>query len=341
MLYFENDYQQGAHPSVLERIVETNLIPMSGYGTDPLCESAREKIKAACESPNAEVYFLSGGTQTNRIVISTLLAPYQGVIAAKTGHVSVHEGGAIEASGHKVIELPCENGKIDIQKAREYASAFFADENNEHMVFPGMVYISFPTELGTLYSKSELLELRRLCSEYNMLLYADGARLGYALASPECDVSLEELASLCDVFYIGGTKLGALIGEALVFPKGGAPGHFITLIKQNGALLAKGRLLGAQFDALFTDELYLRLGRHAIAMAEELKAALRRKGMRFYLESPTNQQFVIMKNEAIERLRQFVRFSFWEKYDDESAVVRFATSWATDIESIAALEKVL
>lgn len=341
MLYFINDYQEGAHPAVLERLAQTNLIPLSGYGTDEICQSAKARIREACACPNADVFFLSGGTQANRVVISSLLKQYEGVLAATTGHVSVHEAGAIEASGHKVIELHGSEGKLDIPAAREYVSAFFADENNEHMVFPGMVYVSFPTELGTLYSKDEILALRRLCDDHNLLLYVDGARLGYALASPECDLDLAELASLCDVFYIGGTKVGALIGEAVVFPKGNAPQHFLTLIKQNGALLAKGRLLGAQFDALFEDGLYFKLGKHAVQMADELKEVFKRKGARFYLESPTNQQFIIMRNEEIEELREKVQFSFWEKYDEENSVVRFVTSWATSIESINALEKVL
>lgn len=341
MLYFINDYQEGAHPAVLERLMQTNLLPLGGYGTDEICQSAKTRIREACACPDADVFFLSGGTQANRVVISSLLRRYEGVIAANTGHVSVHEAGAIEASGHKVIELPGSEGKLDIPAAREYVSAFFADENNEHMVFPGMVYISFPTELGTLYSKDELLALRRLCDDHNLLLYVDGARLGYALASPECDLDLAGLASLCDVFYIGGTKVGALIGEAVVFPKGDAPQHFLTLIKQNGALLAKGRLLGAQFDALFEDGLYFKLGKHAVQMADELKKVFKRKGARFYLESPTNQQFIIMRNDDIEKLREKVQFSFWEKYDDEHSVVRFVTSWATSIESINALEKVL
>ena len=341
MLYFENDYQEGAHPSILERLAQTNLTPMSGYGTDPLCASAIEKIKLACGCPDADAFLLSGGTQTNRTVISSLLYPYVGVIAAKTGHISVHEGGAIEASGHKVIELQAVDGKLDIDAAEAYLKAYDADENNSHMVRPAMIYISFPTELGTLYSKKELQKLRAICNEYALTLYADGARLGYALASPECDVSLRELAALCDVFYIGGTKMGALIGEAVVFPKGDTSPRIITLIKQNGALLAKGRLLGAQFDALFTDELYFRLGEHAIAMAEKLKAVLKRRGMRFYLESPTNQQFVIVENAAMQALREKVKFSFWEKYDENHSVIRFVTSWATDEKSIDALEKLL
>ena len=341
MICFENDYQEGAHPSIIARLNETNLVPLSGYGMDPICESAKARIRTACACPDADVFFLCGGTQTNRIIISSLLKSYQGVIAAKTGHVSVHEAGAIEASAHKVIELPCANGKLDIPYLRQYLSSFFADENNEHMVFPGMVYISFPTELGTLYTKSELLALRSICDEYGLLLYADGARLGYALASSECDLTLPELTALCDVFYIGGTKMGALIGEAVVFPKGNAPKHFITVIKQNGALLAKGRLLGVQFDALFSDGLYIELGRRAIATAEEMKRVFKNKGLRFFLESPTNQQFIIMKDDEIAKLREKVRFGFWEKYDEESSVVRFVTSWATTLESIRALESIL
>lgn len=341
MLYFINDYQEGAHPSVLQKLCQTNLVPMPGYGTDELSRSASDRIRQACACPNADVFFIGGGTQTNRLVISSLLDRHEGVIAAKTGHVSVHEAGAIEASGHKVIELACANGKLDIEALQAYLSAFFSDENNEHMVFPGMVYISYPTELGTLYSKAELKQIRNVCDSFDLMLYVDGARLGYALASDECDLTLAELASLCDVFYIGGTKLGALIGEAVVFPRGDSPKHFVTLIKQNGALLAKGRLIGAQFDALFSDDLYLKLGRHAIETAKELKRIIKSKGLRFYLESPTNQQFIIMSNERIAKLRKEVSFSFWERYDDENSVVRFCTSWATDPASLAELERIL
>lgn len=341
MISFASDYIAGAHPDILKRLTETNMESLSGYGTDKYCESAVLKIKEACGSDVAEVFFLTGGTQTNQVVISTMLQDFEGVVAAKTGHVSVHEAGAIEYSGHKVLELDCTEGKLAAQTVSDYLKAFYADENHEHMVFPGMVYISFPTEYGTLYSKEELENLYRVCRSYNIPLFIDGARLGYGLASRYNDVSLKELASLCDVFYIGGTKMGALCGEAVVFTRNNAPKHFITQVKQRGALLAKGRLLGIQFDTLFTDNLYMRIGEYAIDMAERLKQVFMEKGYKFLLDSPTNQQFVILENAQMERLAREVCFSFWEKYDDNHSVVRFATSWSTDIKDIEALRKLL
>ncbi|MBO4879659.1 MAG: aminotransferase class V-fold PLP-dependent enzyme [Clostridia bacterium] len=341
MLSFENDYSEGAHPLILKRLSETNLEQMSGYGTDPICESARSKIRDACGTPLADVFFLTGGTQANRTVIASMLKPFEGVISAETGHIGVHEAGAVENSGHKVITLSSENGKLKPERVSSYLKAFFSDANHEHMAFPGMVYISFPTELGTLYSKAELTALNGICREFGLPLFIDGARLGYGLMSRECDVTLPELASLCDVLYIGGTKVGALLGEAVVFPKGDAPAHFMTMVKQNGALLAKGRLLGIQFDTLFTDGLYFKIARNAIDMAEELKAMLIRKNITFYLQSPTNQQFVILEDSFLEELRKYVVFSFWEKYDETHSVIRLATSWATQTECIEALDKLL
>ena len=271
MISFESDYIAGAHPKVLERLTETNMEPLGGYGTDKYCESAREKIKKACDCPQAEVHFLVGGTQTNAIVISSMLKEYEGVIAAKTGHVSLHEAGAIEFTGHKVLEIEQENGKISAETLKQYLETFYNDENHEHMVFPGMVYISHPTEYGTLYNKKELMQLSEVCRKFAIPLYLDGARLGYGLMSREADVTLSDIASLCDVFYIGGTKVGAFCGEAVVFTKQNAPKHFMTVVKQKGALLAKGRVLGVQFDTLFTDGLYFEIAEHAIKMAEELK----------------------------------------------------------------------
>lgn len=338
MISFASDYIAGAHPKVLEHLIETNLENLSGYGTDYYCKTAADKIKKACNCPDGEVYFLTGGTQTNQIIIDTMLEPFEGVVAAKTGHVSIHEAGAIEYSGHKVLELPEENGKLTATCLEILLGTFWGDENHEHMVYPGMIYISYPTEYGTLYSKEELTAIYQVAKSYRIPLFIDGARLAYGLASKECDLTLSELCSLCDVFYIGGTKAGALCGEAVVFTHKNSPKNFVTRIKQHGALLAKGRLLGIQFDALFTDDLYFEIGKHAIDLAEKLKKLFTDKGYRFFIESPTNQQFVILPNDKMEQLKAEVEFSFWEKYDESHTVVRFATSWSTtqnDIDKLA------
>jgi len=341
MISFESDYIAGAHPKVLEKLMETNMEALGGYGTDKYCESAKEKIKAACGCPGAEVHFLVGGTQTNALVISSMLKEYEGVIAAKTGHVSLHEAGAIEYTGHKVLEIAQENGKIVPELLKEYLDTFYMDENREHMVFPGMVYISHPTEYGTLYNKKELEQISDICQGYEIPLYLDGARLGYGIMSRETDVTMEDIAKCCDVFYIGGTKVGALCGEAVVFTKGNAPKHFMTIVKQKGALLAKGRVLGVQFDTLFTDGLYFDISRHAIDMAEQLQGMLKEKGYQFYMESPTNQQFVIVENGKLSELKKSVAVSFWEKYDDAHTVIRLATSWSTTQEDMDILKEVL
>ena len=341
MISFASDYIAGAHPQILKRLAETNLEPLPGYGEDAWCASAKEKIRAACGCPQAQVEFLTGGTQTNQIVISTMLREHEGVIAAQTGHINTHEAGAIEYSGHKVLELPQRDGKLDGLEVERYIRDFYADENREHMVFPGMVYISHPTEYGTLYSKKELEALSRVCRVHEIPLYLDGARLGYGLMSRETDVALEDIAALCDVFYIGGTKVGALCGEAVVFTRNNRPSHFTNAVKKRGALLAKGRLLGVQFDTLFTDGLYFELSRHAIEMAERLKAILHEKGVEFYQESPTNQQFVILDDGQAETLRTQVSFSFWEKCGPDRTVVRFATSWSTTVEDLEFLRSVL
>lgn len=341
MISFASDYVAGAHHKILERLLETNLENLTGYGTDIYCERARQKIAAACGCPEAQVDFLAGGTQTNAVIINSLLPNYAGAVAADTGHISCHEAGAIEAGGHKVITLPHQDGKLAAEPLRRYLADFYADANYEHMVQPGLVYISHPTEYGTLYSKQELQALAAVCREYQLPLFMDGARLGYALASRQTDVSLTDIAELCDVFYIGGTKVGALCGEAVVFPRHNRPPHFLTLVKQMGALLAKGRLLGVQFDALFTDDLYGEIGRHGIEMAEQLKTILHEKQLPFYLESPTNQQFVILANDRLAELKKQVDCGFWEKYDDTHTVVRFATSWSTTAEDLAALRRLL
>lgn len=337
MLSFENDYSEGAHEEVLSRLAETNMEQVAGYGTDPFCESAKEKIRKECGCPEADIYFLMGGTQTNQIVISSMLKSFEGVIAAETGHVSVHEAGAIEYTGHKVLTLPQTDGKISSGILKDYLSEFYADESHEHMVFPGMVYISHPTEYGTLYTKQELEQLSAVCRQYHLPLYLDGARLGYGLTAEGTDVTLNELAQYCDVFYIGGTKVGALCGEAVVFPNGNAPEHFVTMIKQRGALLAKGRLLGIQFDVLFTDGLYYKISRQAVETAALLKRIFAEKGYKLFIDSPTNQIFVVLDNEKMKMLREHVVFSFWEKADEDHTVVRFATSWATKPEDIEKL----
>ena len=334
MLCFENDYSEGAHPEILEHLIETNMEQLSGYGTDIYCQKAKEKIRNACGIPDAEVFLLTGGTQTNQIIIDTVLAPYEGVIAARTGHVSTHEAGAIEFTGHKVLELPEKEGKIQATDLKDLLETFYGDGNHEHMVFPGMVYISHPTEYGTLYSKQELKDLSAVCREYKIPLYMDGARLIYGLVSEGTDLTLQDIAQLCDCFYIGGTKAGLLCGEAVVFTGKNMPAHFLTRVKQHGALLAKGRLLGVQFDALFTDDLYLKIGKNAITTAAVLKNGLKEKNYEFYIDSPTNQIFIVLNNVQIKKLSEQVVFSFWEKKDDSHTVIRFATSWATRMEDV-------
>lgn len=341
MLSFENDYVEGAHEKILRRLQETNMEKLPGYGSDRYCESAKEKIRQACACPQADIFFLAGGTQTNMVVTDTWLKPYEGVVAAKTGHISVHEAGAVEYMGHKVLELEDQEGKIDAEELRRYLQSFWQDGNYEHMVFPGMVYISHPTEYGTLYTKRELEDLSAVCRKYRIPLYLDGARLGYGLMSRETDVTLPVIAECCDVFYIGGTKVGALCGEAVVFTKQNMPPHFLTMVKQHGALLAKGRFLGIQFDTLFTDDLYLEISSHAIEMAEYMKRIFRNKGYRFYLEAPTNQLFIILENERMERLKEQVRFSFWTALDESHTIVRFAVSWATKREELDRLAELL
>ncbi|MCR4834581.1 MAG: aminotransferase class I/II-fold pyridoxal phosphate-dependent enzyme [Butyrivibrio sp.] len=341
MLSFSSDYTEGAHEKILQRFVETNLEQLSGYGSDHYCDEAKEKIKKAVEMPDADVWFLTGGTQTNEIIVDTMLAKYEGAISAVTGHISAHEAGAVEFNGHEVLTVPGYDGKLKASDVRNYCETFYGDENHDHMVFPGMVYISYPTEYGTLYSKSELEEIYAVCKEYKMTLFVDGARLGYGLMSKGCDLTLPELARLCDVFYIGGTKVGALCGEAVVFTQGNTPKHFLTSIKQHGALLAKGRLLGIQFDTLFTDDLYFEISKNAIERADELRQILKDKGYKFAIENPTNQIFVVIENEKLKKLQNQVSVGFWEKYDDTHTVVRFATSWATTKEQIQEVEKLL
>lgn len=341
MLSFESDYIIGAHEKVLDALIKTNSEVLSGYGNDIHTKNAQELIKKACNSPLSEVFFLTGGTQANAVVISTMLQNFEGVISAKTGHIALHEVGAIEFTGHKVIELDGEKGKLPVKNLISYLETFYGDENNEMMIRPGMVYISHPTEYGTLYSKDELTELRKACDKYKMKLFLDGARLGYGLMSRQSDLTLPDIASLCDVFYIGGTKVGALCGEAVVFKNGATPPYFRSQTKQHGAMLAKGRLTGVQFEALFEDGLYFEISKNAIDRAEELKELFLSRGYEFFLDSPTNQQFIILTNEQMAAIGEKCRFGFWERIDDSRCVVRFATSFATTKDEIEALSKII
>ena len=341
MISFTCDYNEGAHPAILERLVATNFCQEPGYGADSFTQSAKALVREAAGCPQAEVFLLTGGTQTNSTVIATMLRDYQGVVAATTGHIAVHEAGAVEYTGHKVLTLPQHQGKICAQELKAYLETYYADGSYEHMVFPGLVYISFPTEYGTLYSKKELTDIKAVCQEYSLPLFVDGARLGYGLMSPACDVTIQELAGLCDVFTIGGTKVGALCGEAVVFPSGKAPEHFFTMVKQHGALLAKGRLTGVQFETLFTDGLYFKIARRAIDLAMRLKTLFVAKGYELFLDSPTNQQFVILPPETARALEGKVQYEVWEHLPDGRTVVRFATSWATTPEQVAELTALL
>lgn len=341
MLAFNNDYSHGAHPAVLQALVDTNMEPQPGYGTDAHTERAKQLIREACQAPDADVFFLVGGTQANATVIDMLLAPYEGVVAAETGHVACHEAGAIEFGGHKVLTIPGYEGKMHAEDLENYIQVFYENESYEHTVFPGAVYVSLSTEYGTLYSKAELAAIHAVCQKRQIPLFVDGARLAYALAADECDITLPELAQLCDVFYIGGTKCGALCGEAVVFTHGNMPKQFVTMVKRRGAMIAKGRLNALQFDALFTDGLYEKICAPAVKLAIKLRDGLKAKGYRFALESPTNQQFIIVENSRLPELQSKVVYSFIEKYDAEHTVIRLATSWATTEEQVDELLSIL
>ena len=340
MLHFECDYTRGCHPEIMRRLAETNMLSTTGYGEDEFCSSARAKIRAAVGNDNAAVWFCVGGTQTNATVISALLKPWEGVISATTGHVNGHEAGAIEHSGHKVITLEHENGKLSAKTLRAYLAGFYNDEAWRHIARPGMVYISFPTEYGTVYSQRELEEIHSVCREYAIPLFIDGARLGYGLCADGGDVTLESLARECEVFYVGGTKVGALFGEAVVFTDKDLCPDFFTAMKQQGAVLAKGRLLGVQFDTLFTDGLYLRISQNAVDRAGELKKILRDKGYRFHIDSPTNQVFPIVSDEKLRKLKEKVNLSVWEPHPD-GWVIRLCTDWATTEEEIKLIKEIL
>ena len=331
----------GAHPEVLDALVRTNMELTAGYGNDPYTAEAKELIRKATGCADAEVMFLVGGTQTNATVIDGILARHEGVLAAESGHIAVHESGAIEASGHKVLTLPHYDGKVKAENVERFIREFYADETYQHMVAPGMLYISQPTEYGTIYSLKELTELSEVCHSHNIPLYIDGARLGYALGAKEADFSLEDIARLADVFYIGGTKMGTLFGEAVIVTNSSLLKNFFPLVKQHGALLAKGRLLGLQFGAMFRDGLYERLGRHAVQLATRLREIFRTAGYDVVIESPTNQQFVRLPNSVIDTLRQNASFDYWGPRGKEESIVRFVTSWATTDEDINELERLV
>ena len=334
MIRFNSDYQEGAHPRILEKLIETNMVQTNGYGEDPFCDEARELIKKVCRAENADVHFLVGGTQTNFTFLSAAMRPYQGVLSAASGHIAVHETGSVEATGHKVIELPHVNGKINAQQISEYCRLHFSDDSHEHMVMPKVVYISQPTEYGTLYSKEELLSIRAACDQWKLYLFIDGARMGYGLASEACDVDLPFLAEVTDAFYIGGTKQGALFGEALVISNDVLKPDFRYVIKQKGGMLAKGRLLGVQFIELFRDGLYFELSAHAHKLAMKLKAAFIEMGLPFLIESPTNQQFPILPDSALEELKKDYAYSYIQRVDENHSCVRFCTGWATLEENV-------
>ena len=341
MIYFNSDYTAGAHKEVLYALTRTNFEHTVGYGLDAYTAEAKDLIRKAIGCEDAEVIFLVGGTQTNATAIDGILACHEGVLAADSGHIAVHESGAIEASGHKVLTLPEYCGKVRAEDVDRYITEFYRDETYQHMVAPGMLYISQPTEYGTIYSLKELTELSEVCHSHNIPLYIDGARLGYALGAEEADFSLEDIARLVDVFYIGGTKMGTLFGEAVVVTNRSLLKNFFPLVKQHGALLAKGRLLGLQFGAMFRDGLYERLGRHAVQLATQLREIFRTAGYDVVIESPTNQQFVRLPNSVIDTLRQNASFDYWGPRGKEESIVRFVTSWATTDEDINELERLV
>lgn len=341
MLRFDSDYMETAHPKILEKFVQINFEKNTSYGFDVYSDSAAEKIRKECNCENALVKFLVGGTQTNKVAIDTLIDSYEAVIAASTGHIALHEAGAIESCGHKVITLDGDCGKLCAETVEEYMKNFLADETCEHMPQPALVYISFPTEYGTIYSKDELLSLKSVCEKFELKLYIDGARLGYGLACEECDIDLAFIASVADAFYIGGTKVGAMIGEALVIPDPSSVKKLFTQIKRHGALLAKGWIAGVQFDTLFTDGLYFEIAKNAVDMAKYMRDGLKNLGYKFYLDSPTNQQFVIVSDEKFESIKGKVGYSYWEKTADGDNVIRLATSWATQKSQIDELFELL
>ena len=337
MIYFHNDYSEGCHEKVLEKLIQTNMEQTPGYSTDAYCASAARKIKAACGREDVDVHFLVGGTQANLTVIDAALRPHQGALCAVSGHINVHETGAVEATGHKVLPLPSTDGKITAAQVANAVDAHWADDSFEHIAQPKLVYISNPTELGTLYSLKELEDLSAVCREKNLYLFLDGARMGYGLAATGYDVTLADIARLCDVFYIGGTKVGALFGEAVVISNPALKEDFRYLIKQHGGMLAKGRLLGVQFDALFTDDLYFNISIHAIKMADQLRACFDELNVSYLVPGITNQIFPILSDELLAELGKNFMFTEMERVDDTHRCVRFCTSWATKQENMDAL----
>lgn len=338
MIRFESDYTEGAHEKILEAMLRTNMEQTPGYGVDAHCENAREMIRKQCKSPNADVHFLVGGTQANMTVIASVLRAHQGAVCATSGHINVHETGAVEATGHKVLTIPSDDGKITAEQVEALCEEHYLDDSVEHTVQPGVVYISNPTENGTLYSKSELEALSVVCKKYHMPLFLDGARLGYGIMAEGNDVTLEDIAKLCDVFYIGGTKVGALFGEAVVITNDTLKKDFRYFIKQKGGMLAKGRLLGIQFEELFRDGLYFEIAKHADELAMEIKDAFSKKGISFAYESVTNQQFPILTKEQADKLSQKYSFTKNEaSLKKGPSMVRFCTSWATRKEDVQAL----
>lgn len=331
----------GAHPEILEALVRTNLEHTAGYGNDPYTEEAKALIRKAVGVEDAQVFFLVSGTQTNATVIDGILARHEGVVAADSGHIAVHESGAIEASGHKVLTLPHHEGKLRAEDVERYIEDFYADETYPHMVAPGMVYISQPTEYGTIYSLAELEALGAVCRKHAIPLYIDGARLGYGLKAEGADFTLKDIARIADVFYIGGTKVGALFGEAVVVTNPKLLRNLFPLVKQHGALLAKGRLLGLQFGVLFRDGLYERIGEKAVEHAITIRESFRKAGYEVVIESPTNQQFLRLPNEVIDRLRQDMSFDYWGSRGEKESIVRFVTSWATTDEDISRLQELI
>lgn len=341
MIRFECDYTEGAIPEIIEKLSQCNLEQTPGYGTDYHCERARELIKKACGRQDVDVHFLVGGTQTNATVIASVLRPHQAVIAPDNGHINGHECGAIEATGHKILALPSTDAKISASQVYAYCKEHFDDPTREHVLQPGMVYISQPTECGTLYSKKELLDIKKVCTEFGICMYIDGARLGYGFAASTNDATLEDIAAISDIFYIGGTKVGAMIGEAVVICNDKYKLDFRYHIKQRGGMLAKGRLLGIQFEVLFEDNKYFEVAKHAVAMADKLRAAFTQKGYAFFIQSYTNQIFVIMDNTKLEELSQKVSFLPWCPIDDTRSAARFVTSWATKEEAVDKLISLL
>ena len=334
MIYFDSDYMAGAHPEVLKRLVETNAEQTTGYGSDKYTANAAGLIRTACGAPDARVHFLVGGTQTNATVIDGILDRHEGVLAAESGHINVHESGAIEATGHKILTLPSYDGKVKGEDIRNYIRTFYSDDTYEHMVAPGMLYISFPTEYGTLYTLEELEDISAICHEADIPLFIDGARLGFGLASEHNNVTLSDIARLCDVFYIGGTKIGALFGEAVVITNTKLLKHFVPLVKQHGALMAKGRLLGVQFEALFSNNLYETISKGVVSKALRLKEAFVSAGYAIVVDSPTNQQFFRLPNDVIDRLGEKASFEMWGPRGEKESVVRFVTGWSTTDEEI-------